>query len=150
MRTAARAIGALTSRHHRHERYPVRPPEQEADRRATAKDRAMDADGFSPLLGVVECHREQGKCGRSKQRREGALKTTGREQEALARRQATKCGSSGKPTRPTTNARLRPTWSAIRPPSSSRPPKAWVYAVTTHCWFASLIPRRLWYWVGPS
>ena len=34
---------------------------------------------------------------------------------------------------PITNSRLRPSRSAMRPPSSRKPPKTSVYALTTHC-----------------
>lgn len=47
--------------------------------------------------------------------------------------------AAAKPTNPIRNARRLPTRgeSAIRPPSSNRPPKASVYAVMTHCRSAS-------------
>src|SRR4051812_25447252 len=38
---------------------------------------------------------------------------------------------------PATNSRLRPSRSAARPPSSRKPPKTSVYALMTHCRFAS-------------
>lgn len=49
-----------------------------------------------------------------------------------------------KPTSPIMKVFFRPTMSAIRPPSSSSPPNASVYAVITHWRFASDIPRSRW------
>ncbi len=49
--------------------------------------------------------------------------------------------ATAKPTSPTMNARLRPNRSDIRPPSSSRLPKASAYAVMTHCRCGSVKPR---------
>lgn len=52
--------------------------------------------------------------------------------------------ATANPTSPIMNVFLRPTRSAIRPPSSSSPPNASVYAVITHCRLASDIPRSRW------
>ncbi len=49
-----------------------------------------------------------------------------------------------KPSNPMMKVRLRPVKSAIRPPSSSRPPNARVYAVITHCRSASVMPSSRW------
>jgi len=52
--------------------------------------------------------------------------------------------AAAKPTRPMISIRRRPTRSDSRPPSSSSPPKASEYAVTTHCRSATLKPRSRW------
>src|SRR5215469_1239312 len=52
--------------------------------------------------------------------------------------------AAAKPTRPMISIRLRPTRSDSRPPSSSNPPKASEYAVTTHCRSALENPSALW------
>jgi len=49
--------------------------------------------------------------------------------------------AAAKPSRPMMKIFLRPTKSAIRPPRRRSDPKASVYAVTTHCWLASVIPK---------
>lgn len=45
---------------------------------------------------------------------------------------------------PTTKPRPRPNRSPMRPPSSSRPPKARVWAVMAHCRLPSVMPRSRW------
>src|SRR6516165_10295949 len=52
--------------------------------------------------------------------------------------------AAAKPTRPMISIRRRPTRSDIRPPSSSSPPKASEYAVTTHCRSALENPSDAW------
>ena len=47
-------------------------------------------------------------------------------------------------TTPMRKIRLRPTRSPARPPSSRKPPKTSVYALTIHCRSASDIPRSSW------
>jgi hypothetical protein len=53
-----------------------------------------------------------------------------------------------KTSRPDTKIRRRPSRSAARPPSSSRPPNASVYAVMTHC--RSPIPKWRSAWIVGS
>src|SRR5215471_13656426 len=52
--------------------------------------------------------------------------------------------AAAKPTRPMISIRRRPTRSDSRPPSSSSPPKASEYAVTTHCRSALENPSARW------
>ena len=52
--------------------------------------------------------------------------------------------AAANPTRPIISIRRRPTRSDSRPPSSSSPPKASEYAVTTHCRSAMENPSARW------
>ena len=45
---------------------------------------------------------------------------------------------------PAMKTRRRPSRSAARPPSRSRPPKVRAYALTTHCRFVAEKPRSVW------
>src|SRR3954462_15758767 len=55
-----------------------------------------------------------------------------------------RAGAGGKPIKPVRKTRLRPHRSPRRPPAMSRPPKARLYAVITHCRLASENCRSAW------
>ncbi len=63
--------------------------EYEADRRATAGDRAVHAEGAGPLLALGEGDRDQGERGRCEHRGERALQRAGGEQQPGVGRETT-------------------------------------------------------------
>jgi hypothetical protein len=69
--------------------------EQQAERAAGARDRAVDAERLAALCRVCERGGEQRQRGRRQQRGEGALQRAGRDQQAEALRGAAERGRAG-------------------------------------------------------
>ena len=116
--------------------------EEDADRPSGARDGTVGAERLRPLLGVVlEGDGQDGQGGGCHQRGEPALQGAGGEEHRLVDGQATERRCAGEAQQPDDEHPLATPESAIRPPSSRKPPKARVYAVMTHWRLAVEISR---------
>jgi hypothetical protein len=82
--------------------------EQQADRPATAGDRAVHTEGAGPLLGLGEGDRQQRQRRRRHQGTEGALQRPGGEEHAGVLRDAAERGCGGEAEQPDDEGALAP------------------------------------------
>ena len=129
--TAGIANARLTYMVQRQSRYSVRkPPSSRPTAAPAAGDRAVNAERLAALGGVGERGRSAATAPRGRAGRRTRPEARGRRRRRRSCRRAPPIAEApAKPSRPTTNVRLRPKRSPIRPPSSSRLPKASAYAV---------------------
>ena len=132
--TAAIPTGTLTKKIHSHDRYSVRTPPSSSP--TAAPPTAMAAQTLSafvrsaPSLKVVVTI-DSAAGDTMAAPRPCSARATMRNSEEVAK--PARNDAPVKRITPAMNRRLRPTKSAARPPSSRKPPKARVYAFTTHC-----------------
>ena len=127
------AIGTFTNRHHRHCRYSVSTP-------PNSSPSAPPVPAIAPkTANALARSRAWVNVTASRDKAVGASSAAHAPWTARAATSAPKDGAAppaaeatAKPASPSRNARLRPIVSAIRPPRMTRPPKARVYAVTSH------------------